>query len=46
MSHLYAVVIIFLLIVGATKAKQVKEFADKVKAAFAVMNADTKVKKD
>ena len=38
LSHLYAVVIIFLLIVGATKAKQVKDFANRMKQAFELMN--------
>jgi atlastin len=47
LSHIYAVVIIFLLIVGATKAKQIKDLINKVKAAFEMMNSDGgKQKKD
>jgi atlastin len=46
LSHIYAVVMIFLLIVGATKAKQVKELFDKVKSALQVLLGDNKQKKD
>jgi hypothetical protein len=48
LSHIYAVVIIFLLIVGATKAQQVKDVANRAKAAFdIVMDKNTgKKKKD
>jgi hypothetical protein len=48
LSHIYAVVVIFLLIVGATKAKQVKDVINKVKQAFELLGSsdDTKNKKD
>lgn len=50
LSHVYAVVVIFLLIVGATKAKQIKDLVNKVKTAFEVMNSNSsdngKQKKD
>ena len=48
MSHVYAVVVIFLLIVGATKAKQIKDMVNKIKTAFEVMNSSDngKQKKD
>lgn len=39
-SHIYAVVIIFLLIVGATKAKQVKDFVNKIKTVLETMNGN------
>jgi len=31
--------VIFLLIVGATKAKQIKDLVNKIKTAFEVMNS-------
>ena len=48
LSHVYAVVVCFLLIIGATKAKQVQEFASRAKGAFELLVADGggKVKKD
>lgn len=46
LSHIYAVVIIFMMIVGATKAKQLKDFANRLKSAFQMMTADTKQKSD
>ena len=48
LSHVYAVVVIFLLIVGATKAKQIKDLVNKFKTAFEVMNSsgNSKQKKD
>jgi hypothetical protein len=47
LSHIYAVVMIFLLIVGATKAKQVKELFNKVKSAIQVLSGgDNKQKND
>jgi len=50
-SHIYAVVVMFLMIVAATKAKQIKDLFQKLKAAFEVMNnggaaAGDKKKKD
>ena len=46
LSEVYAVVIIFLLIVGATKAKQVQEVFGRVKAALLVLTSDIKQKAD
>ena len=46
LSHIYAVVVIFLLIVGATKAKQVKEVVEKVKGAVLLLSDGGKAKKD
>ena len=46
LSEVYAVVIIFLLIVGATKAKQVQEVFGRVKAALLVLTSDMKQKAD
>ena len=47
LSHLYAVVICFLLIIGATKAKQIRDLVKRLKTAFEVMNTDpVKSKKD
>jgi len=47
LSHIYAVVVIFLMIVGGTKAKQIKDLVNKMKTAFEVMSSDGgKVKKD
>jgi len=48
LSHIYAVVIIFLLIIGATKAQQLKEFFGRFKAAVEIVanGGDGKVKKD
>lgn len=48
LSHIYAVVICFLMIVGATKAKQIKDLVHRLKAAFEALNtADAgKLKKD
>jgi hypothetical protein len=45
LSHTTAVVACFLLIVGATKFKQIKDIVVRLKAAFEVMQ-DTKQKKD
>lgn len=39
-SHIYAVVICFLLIIAFTKAKQFSELLQRVKAAAVVLNAD------
>ena len=48
LSHIYAVVIIFLLIIGATKAQQLKEFFGRMKAAVEIVanGGDTKQKRD
>jgi len=47
LSHIYAVVIIFLLIVGGTKAQQLKEFFGRVKSAIElVANGGDKAKRD
>ena len=47
LSHIYAVVIIFLIIIGATKAQQLKEFFGRLKGAVElVANGDGKLKKD
>jgi atlastin len=47
LSHLYAVVIFFMLILAATKAKQIKEVADRVRGALQLIFADGgKEKKD
>ena len=45
LSHVYAVVICFMLIIAATKAQQVKELFGKLKAAFDLIVND-KAKKD
>ena len=45
-SHIYAVVVIFLMIVAGTKAKQIKDLINKLKTAFEVMNDGGKAKKD
>ena len=48
LSHIYAVVIIFLIIIGATKAQQLKEFFGRLKGAVQLVAAgnDNKVKSD
>jgi atlastin len=47
LSHIYAVVIIFLLIVGGTKAQQLKEFFGRVKSAIELIaNGGDKAKRD
>eukprot|EP00535_Pseudo-nitzschia_heimii_P009152 CAMPEP_0197173506 /NCGR_PEP_ID=MMETSP1423-20130617/410_1 /TAXON_ID=476441 /ORGANISM="Pseudo-nitzschia heimii, Strain UNC1101" /LENGTH=592 /DNA_ID=CAMNT_0042622331 /DNA_START=90 /DNA_END=1868 /DNA_ORIENTATION=+ len=48
LSHIYAVVIIFLIIIGATKAQQLKEFFGRLKGAVELVanNNGGKVKKD
>lgn len=47
LSHLYAVVVCFMLILALTKAKQIKEVADRVKTALNLLMADgSKKKKD
>jgi len=48
LSHIYAVVIIFLLIIGATKAQQVKQFFDRLKKAVEIVasGGDNKAKRD
>ncbi|KAG7357469.1 guanylate-binding protein [Nitzschia inconspicua] len=47
LSHIYAVVVCFLVIVGFTKAKQVKELYDRIVGAFKlVVNDGGKQKKD
>jgi len=49
LSHIYAVVIIFLLIVGATKAKQVRDFVHRAKMFIQALSNEgggSKQKKD
>jgi len=48
LSHIYAVVIIFLIIIGATKAQQLKEFFGRLKGAVQLVASgnDNKVKRD
>lgn len=46
LSHLYAVVISFMLIIAATKAKQISEYVQRLKAAFEMITTDHKSKKD
>mmetsp|Transcript_116925 Transcript_116925/g.239233 ORF Transcript_116925/g.239233 Transcript_116925/m.239233 type:complete len:584 (-) Transcript_116925:1608-3359(-) len=46
LSHIYAVVIIFLLLIGATKAKQIKEVLQRFKSAVEIVAGDQKMKKD
>ena len=47
LGHIYAVVIIFLLIIAGTKAQQVKEFFNRLKGAVElVASGETKQKKD
>ena len=46
LSHVYAVVFCFLLIVGITKGHQLKQFFDKLRTALSVMSSDVKQKKD
>jgi atlastin len=46
LSHVYAVVIIFLIIVGATKAKQVKDIIERLKGAVQLLSDGGKAKKD
>jgi low affinity Fe/Cu permease len=50
LSHIYAVVVCFLLIVVMTKAKQVKELVDRLKGAIQLVvntnNDSGKQKKD
>ena len=49
LSHIYAVVVIFLIIVAATKAKQLQDMFSKVKTAVNLMMDDNglqKAKKD
>ena len=45
-SHIYAVVVFFLMIVAGTKAKQIKDLIQKFKTAFEVMSDGGKAKKD
>lgn len=45
-SHVYAVVICFMLIVGVTKAQQVRELIQRVKTAAQMLNETTKSKND
>jgi len=40
-SHIYAVVICFMLIIGLTKAQQVKELVQRVKAAAELLNSES-----
>jgi len=47
LSHIYAVVIFFFIIIGATKAQQLKEFFGRLKGAVQlVASGDNKQKKD
>jgi len=49
LSHIYAVVVMFMLIILATKAQQVKEFLTRMKGALQLVansGGDTKLKKD
>lgn len=47
LSHLYAVVICFMLIIAITKAKQISEYVQRIKAAFEMITADgQKAKKE
>mmetsp|Transcript_2805 Transcript_2805/g.7530 ORF Transcript_2805/g.7530 Transcript_2805/m.7530 type:complete len:617 (-) Transcript_2805:148-1998(-) len=49
LSHIYAVVVIFLMIIMATKAQQVKEFLKRLKGAVELVansGGDNKLKKD
>lgn len=45
-SHVYAVVLCFMLIVGMTKAQQIKEMVNRIKAAAQMLNEPSKVKAD
>jgi atlastin len=45
LSHIYSVVVIFLLIVAATKAQQISAVLRKVKTAIEVMASDGGTKK-
>jgi len=45
-SHVYAVVLCFMLIVGMTKAQQIKEVVQKVKAAAQMLSEPSKAKAD
>jgi atlastin len=48
LSHIYAVVIIFLIIIGATKAQQLREFFGRLKGALQLVasGGDNKAKSD
>eukprot|EP00980_Cylindrotheca_fusiformis_P031089 scaffold25815_cov147-Cylindrotheca_fusiformis.AAC.1 len=46
LSHVYAVVVCFMLIVALTKAQQVRELIVRIKAAAQVMNEPSKNKRD
>lgn len=47
LSHIFAVVMFFMLIIGVTKAKQIAEALERVKAALELLLAsDGKAKKD
>ena len=47
LSHIYMVVFFFLVIVGSTKAKQLKEVVDRLKAAYSmIFDAPSRDKRD
>ena len=49
LSHVYAVVIFFMIIIGATKAQQLKQLFGRLKGAFEIIvdnSGGTKDKKD
>jgi len=46
LSHIFAVVMFFMLIIAFTKAKQIKEALERVKAALELLASDGKAKKD
>jgi hypothetical protein len=46
LSHMYAVVICFMLILMATKAQQIKAAMSRIKQAVALLLDDGKLKKD
>ena len=46
LSHIYAVVVFFLVFVAVTKAKQVRELFQKIRAAVQLLMSDGKEKKD
>lgn len=46
LSHLFAVVVCFMVLLAATKAQQVKAFLGRLKAAIQLLMLDGKEKKD
>jgi atlastin len=46
LSHVYDVVVFFMIIIGTTKAKQVKELVEKIQGAIRLLSSDGKAKKD